>query len=87
MMKDDISIRVTFSEKGEAIAKEIMDFIEKNYSNISFQRARTGNNPKYKKGGTNYDATQGEFKLSYSRCNIKKGVPLLPVKTTTKKAK
>ncbi len=82
-MKDDIAIRITFSEKGKVIADDIIKFIEKNYDNISFQKPRKGNNPKYKEGGSNYDPEQGEFWLSYSLCNIKNYKPLLPKKKIT----
>jgi len=79
-MKDDVSIRVTFSEKGAAVAIQIMDFIEAHFENISFQSPKLGSNPKYKEGGTHYDKAQGEFYLSYSRCNVKHRKPLLPKK-------
>lgn len=79
-MKDDVSIRVTFSETGEETAKQIMECIEDNFDNISFQAPRKGNNPKYKPGGTSFDPDQGEFSLSYSRCRVKKFKPLLPKK-------
>src|SRR5574343_358800 len=83
-MKDHVSIRITFSEKGADSAAEIIKFLEANFENISFQKPRQGNNPKYKPGGKNYDAEQGEFSLAYSRANIKNGEPLLPKRTQSK---
>lgn len=77
-MKDPISIRITFCESAEQNALAIIDFLEENIEGLNFQKARTGNNPKYKEGGTNFSPEQGEFKLAYSRLNIKKGKPLLP---------
>ena len=77
-MKDPISIRITFSESVEQKALEIIDFLEEHIEGLNFQSPRTGNNPKYKEGGKNFDPEQGEFKLSYSRLNIKKGKPILP---------
>lgn len=79
-MKDHVSIRVTFSEKGEGSALEIIKFIEENFLNIKFQKPRKGNNPKYQPGGSHYDPEQGEFHLVYSRCSVKDFEPKLPVK-------
>lgn len=83
-MKDSISIRITFCKSAEKTAQEIIDFIEKNIEGLNIQKAREGGNPKYKKGGTHYDESQGEFLLAYSRLNIKKGVPQLPKIKPTK---
>ena len=79
-MKDHVSIRVTFSQKGEASALEIMQFIEENFQYIKFGTPKEGNNPRYQPGGDRYNPDQGEFKLSYTRCNVKNKEPRLPVR-------
>ncbi|MCA0234149.1 MAG: hypothetical protein LCH91_27070 [Bacteroidetes bacterium] len=77
-MKDPISIRITFSESVEKDALAIIDFLEERIQGLNFQKPRTGNNPKYKEGGKNFDPEQGEFKLAYSRLNIKAGKAIIP---------
>ncbi len=77
-MKDDVSIRITFSERGREAAQTLIDFLEEHVEHLAFQSARKGNNPKYQPGGKSYDEGQGEFWLSYSRLSIRKGVSQLP---------
>lgn len=77
-MKDQFSVRITFSDSAKEFAELFIDFIEDNFDGLSIQKPRKGNNPKYQPGGKSYDPKQGEFTLAYSRLNIKKGEPQLP---------